>query len=162
MSLTDNHLKYLSKLDIKKVLKCNVLRLFGPPRLVPSQDKQWHHLPIRPISNGGMSRREPPALPDRCPPGALLTALCSPIGRARGEQHQSCCTAVEGMQPNRASSDACQDRGRREATSGGLIRPPVAENSHFNLLVGFAFVPLPVFVGVVCCDGAQGKKKKLK
>ncbi len=35
VALTDNHLKYLSKLDMKKLLKCNVLRVFGPPRLAP-------------------------------------------------------------------------------------------------------------------------------
>ncbi len=37
VSLTDNHLKYLSKSDIKKLLKCNVFRVLGPPRLAPYQ-----------------------------------------------------------------------------------------------------------------------------
>ena len=41
------------------------------------------------------------------------------------------------------------------------IRPPVAEKSHFNLLEGFATVPMLVFVGVVCCCDCVGRLQEI-
>jgi hypothetical protein len=119
-------------------------------------NKQRHHLPIRPQIKGSrlhcQTRRIVgcPTFADR--PGVWRGGAVSnqshPVqqflrGHSQIENHWTCVAMGGGRLPPAVR-----------------IRPPVAEKSHFNLLGGFATVPMLVFVGVVCCCVCVGPGSK--